>query len=501
MTQAAYRRLVARFARVATLAEAEAMLAWDSAAVMPPGGAAARGDQLATLAGLAHDMLTAPEIADDLAAAAAEPGLEDWDAANLALMRRDHARATAVPTALVEAEARAATACEQVWREARAEADFARVAPHLATVVALARERAAALAAGLGLDPYDALLDAHQPGIATADIVPLFARLETFLARALPEAEARQARHPPPVPLAGDFPQSRQEEFCRDLAARAGLDFTHARFDRSAHPFCGGTPTDIRITMRYDEADPAQAMLAALHETGHALYEFNLPAAWARQPVGRNAGMAAHESQSLLLEMQAARSNAYLGWLSTRLVAEFAGGPHAGPAWSPSNLARLWRRVQRGFIRVDADELTYPAHIILRFELERALIAGELAVADLPEAWNAGLRRLLGIVPPTDREGCLQDIHWYEGLFGYFPAYTLGAMAAAQLMQAARAALPDLDRALARGDLTPLTAWLRQNIHAEGSRHGFMALLARVTGRKLDPAAFEAHLTNRYLSG
>lgn len=491
---AAYRRLADRFARIATLAEAGAMLGWDAAAIMPPGGAAARGDQLAVLAGVQHGLLTAPEVADDLEAAG-DPA-DAWEAANLRLMRREHARASALPADLVEAEARANSACEKIWREARAAADFGMVAPALGEVLRLVRERAAALSDCFGLTPYDALMDIYQPGMLTAEVETLFARYEAFMADALPRAEARQKRNPPPIRLTGSFPAETQEALCRKLAERAGLDFTHARLDRSLHPFCGGTPSDVRITMRYDETDPVQAMMAALHETGHALYERGLPAAWARQPVGAASGMAAHESQSLILEMQACRSDPFLGWLSTELVAAFKG---SGPAWAPANLARLWRRVERGFIRVDADEMTYPAHVILRFRLERAMVAGDLQVGDLPGAWAEEMRRLLGIVPANDAQGCLQDIHWYDGMFGYFPAYTLGAMAAAQLMRAARAAVPELDRALARGDLTPLTAWLRTHVHALGSRMAFQDLLREATGSRLDPAAFEQHLTQRYL--
>ena len=491
----AYQRLEDRFARIATIGEAGAMLGWDAAAVMPPGGAAARGDQLAVLAGLAHSLLTAPEVQDDLEEAGAPE--DAWNAANLRLMRREHARATALPASLVEAEARANSACEKIWRLARATRDFALVAPSLATVLELVRERAAALSARLGIDPYDALLDSFQPGLSTADFDPVFARYEIFLADALPRAEARQKKSPAPIRLTGTFPADAQEALCRRLSERAGLDFGHARLDRSAHPFCGGTPSDVRITTRYDEADPVQAMMGVLHETGHALYERGLPQGWARQPVGAASGMAAHESQSLIVEMQACRSDPFLGWLSGELVAAFNG---SGPAWAPSNLARLWRRVERGFIRVDADEMTYPAHVILRTKLERAMVAGDLSVADLPGAWAEEMRRLLGITPPDDARGCLQDIHWYEGMFGYFPAYTLGAMAAAQLMAAARAAMPDLDRALAKGDLAPLTGWLREHIHQAGSRVGFNDLLLEVTGRRLDPSAFEAHLTARYLS-
>jgi len=496
---AAYQRLSTRFARIATVSEAGAMLGWDAAAVMPPGGAPARGDQLAVLAGVAHSLLTAPEVADDLAAAGAPD--DPWVAANLRLMRHEHARATALPAHLVEAEARVNSACEKVWRAARAENDFARVAPSLEEVLTLVRQRAQALGEQLGMSPYDALMDLNQPGMLTAELEPLFDRYEAFLAEALPRAEAKQKRSPPPIRLAGQFPAETQEKLCRRLAERAGLDFTHARLDRSLHPFCGGTPSDVRITMRYDEGDPVQALMAVLHETGHALYERGLPDAWARQPVGQASGMAAHESQSLILEMQACRSDAFMGWLSNELVASFKDvGSGAGPAWAPANLARLWRRVERGFIRVDADEMTYPAHVIMRFRLERAMVAGDLAVRDLPGAWADEMQRLLGIVPPDDTRGCLQDIHWYEGMFGYFPAYTLGAMAAAQLMAAARAAVPQMDRCLARGDLAPLSAWLRAHVHAQGSRLNFNELLTEATGRKLDPTAFEQHLTARYLT-
>ena len=265
----AYTRLKARFERIATIGEAESMLGWDAAAVMPAGGSAARGDQLAVLASLSHGLLTEPGTSDDLAAAEANAPSEPWDAANLALMRHAHTRATALPATLVEAQARANSACEQVWREARRSSDFALVSPYLVEVLGLVREAAAALGPALGLPAYDALMDGYQRGITTADVSPVFARYERFLATALPRAEALQAALPPHVALPGVFPAERQEGLCRHLAARAGLEFEHARLDRSAHPFCGGTPTDVRITTRYDESDPATALMGVLHETGH----------------------------------------------------------------------------------------------------------------------------------------------------------------------------------------------------------------------------------------
>ena len=491
----AYARLTARFARIATIGEASSVLGWDAAAMMPPGGGAARGDQLAVLAGLAHGLLTAPETADDLAAS--EAGDDPWCAANLALMRHAHLRATAVPADLVEAQARANSACEKVWRDARRVSDFDAVSPYLVEVVSLVREAASAIGPALGLSPYNALMDGFQRGIGVADVAPVFARYEAWLQDALPRAEERQARSPAPQPLPGVFPAARQEGLCRHMAARAGLEFEHARLDRSTHPFCGGTPTDVRITTRYDEADPAMALLGVLHETGHALYERGLPASYARQLVGEAAGMAAHESQSLIIEMQACRSDPFLAWLGPELHGTFGGD---AAAYAAANLSRLWRRVERGFIRVDADEMTYPAHVILRFRLEQAMIAGDLKVADLPGAWRDGLIALLGVAPPDDARGCLQDIHWYDGGFGYFPSYTLGAMGAAQLMAAARRDVPELDAGLGRGDLAPLMAWLRLKVHGQGNRLGFNDLMRHATGKPLDPADFEAHLSARYLA-
>jgi carboxypeptidase Taq len=490
----AYERLTDRFRRIATIGECSSMLGWDSAAVMPPGGAAARGDQLALLAGLAHQALTAPEVAGDLTEAA---GGEGWDAANLRLMRHAHRRSKAVPEELVVALAKACSTCEKVWRTARETSDFALVLSNLAEVVNLTRQTAQALSAALNLTPYDALMDGYQPGIGADDVAPIFADYETFLAEALPEALERQARFAAPRRPEGPFPIAAQETLCRSVAQRLGLDFASARLDRSAHPFSGGTPTDVRITTRYIEADCASAVMAVIHETGHALYEQGLPAKYARLPVGNAAGMAMHESQSLIFEMQAARSDAFLGWLGGAFHEAFGGDP---AVWGTANLAGLLRRVERSLIRVEADEMTYPAHVILRFRLERALIDGSLKVDDLPGAWSDGLHALLGIRPPDDARGCLQDIHWYDGAFGYFPSYTLGAMAAAQLMAAARQQIATLDESLAQGDVAPLLAWLRCNVHALGSSLTFNEIMQAATGRSLDPSAFQAHLRARYLA-
>jgi carboxypeptidase Taq len=275
-----------------------------------------------------------------------------------------------------------------------------------------------------------------------------------------------------------------------------GFDFHHGRLDVSLHPFCGGTPDDVRITTRYDDEDFRRALMGVLHETGHALYERGLPAEWRGLPVGEARGMVLHESQSLLIEMQVCRSRRFLHYAAPLLRKVLGGG---GPAWDAENLYRHYTRVEPGFIRVDADEVTYPAHVILRYELERAMLAGDLAPADLPGAWSEGMRRLLGLSPPTDRLGCLQDIHWYDGAWGYFPTYTLGAIAAAQIFQAALGADPTISEGIERGDFLPFLSWLRPRIHAQASRLSTRELLIETTGRPLDPATFKAHLERRYL--
>ena len=256
-------------------------------------------------------------------------------------------------------------------------------------------------------------------------------------------------------------------------------------------------PDDVRITTRYAEDDFASAVMGVIHETGHALYERGLPRQWRHQPVGQARGMSLHESQSLLMEMQACRSAAFIAFLAPLARDAFGG---SGPAWDADNFRRLYTRVTPDFIRVEADEVTYPAHVILRYRLEKALIGGDMQLADLPAAWNEGMKKLLGIVPPSDREGCLQDIHWYDGAWGYFPTYTLGAMTAAQLFEAACRAQPEIPAAIGKGDFTPLLAWLRTNVHGQGSRLPARELLTAATGRPLDPAVFKAHLERRYLN-
>ena len=493
----AYQDLEGRFKRLGALGEAAGLLHWDASVMMPSGGAAARGEQLAALDLTCHELIADPALADLFAAAEQEAdALDPWARANLREMRRRWRHGTALEPALVEALSRAGNTCEMVWRKARAEADFAMVLPKLKELLGLVRQAAAAKAEALGCAPYDALLDEFEPGGSSARIDAIFDGLAAFLPDFLVQVLERQAAAPAPRPLDGPFPLDKQRALARRLMAAVGFDFEHGRLDVSLHPFCGGVPEDIRITTRYDAADFTKALMGVLHETGHAMYERNLPANWRLQPVGAACGMAAHESQSLLVEMQACRSAAFAGYLAPLARQAFGG---EGAAWEPDNLLRLSNRVAPGFIRVDADEVTYPAHVILRYRLEKAMIAGEMEPDDLPEAWNAGLEALLGITPPDDALGCLQDIHWYDGAWGYFPTYTLGAMAAAQIFAAATAAVPEIPEAIGRGDFAPLMAWLGENVHGLGSLHTTDGLLEQVTGKPLDPKVFVAHLKARYL--
>lgn len=473
------------------------MLHWDAAAMMPPGGAAARGEQLATLRGIAHQMLSAPEIADLLTAAEdAAATLDPWQSANLREMRRLWRHAVAVPGDLVEALSRACSQSETIWRQARPADDFAAALPGLKAVLGLTREVAAAKAGMFGTTPYEALLDQYEPEGATSLIDRLFDQIAVFLPDLLDAVLVRQASHPAAPAPQGPFALADQYRAARTLMERIGFDFTAGRLDQSAHPFCGGTPDDVRITTRYDEADFAKALMGTLHETGHALYERGLPARWRRQPVGTARGMAMHESQSLFLEMQVCRGRAFARFAAPLLQSVFGDEP---AAWAPDAFYHRQIAVRRGLIRVDADEVTYPAHVILRYRLERAMIAGDLLPRELPGAWAEGLKELLGVAPPSDRDGCLQDIHWYDGAWGYFPTYTLGALIAAQLFAAARAAIAGLDEAISRGEFTPLIAWLRRHIHEQGSLVSTAALVEAATGRPLDTIAFERHLRTRYL--
>lgn len=470
--------------------------------MMPAGGGDARAEALATLRGIIHERATEPGLGELFAKAeGAASALDDWQAANLREMRREWVRATALPNDLVEASSRAETRSEQAWRGLRAQNDWLGFLPFLREVVNLKRQVAQALADRLELSNYDALLDGYEPGARSAAISPLFARLRSFLPEFIGLVSEQQKKEAVIVPR-GPFPVERQQWLGLSLMERVGFDFSRGRLDKSHHPFCGGVPQDVRITTRYDPSDFAKSLMGVLHETGHAKYEQNLPPNWLSQPVGAARGMSVHESQSLLLEMQVCRSRAFLEFATPLIAEAFPDAVRAQPkAFSVDNLARLATRVERSFIRVDADEATYPCHVVLRFEIEKSLIEGQLEVEQIPEVWDAAMQELLGLSTAGNyRDGCLQDVHWPAGLIGYFPTYTLGALTAAQLFRAARTTVPDLLPSIARGDFGPLDSWLREQVWGRGSLLETEALVRKATGSALDASAFEQHLQERYLS-
>ncbi|TCK28691.1 carboxypeptidase Taq [Ancylobacter aquaticus] len=493
----AYASLTVHFGRIAAMSNAIGILQWDSDTMMPKGAASSRAESLALLRVLQHEMAAHPQLGEWLEAADGDAGVGDWERANLREIRRVWTAQTALPADLVEASSKAISACEMAWRQARADSNFLALLPFLAEVLRLQREAGAAKGEKLGLSPYDALLNDYEPGGRSEKIDALFDDLAAFLPGFTEQALAVQSRHPTPAPLEGPFAIEAQRGLGQRMMAALGYDFDRGRLDVSTHPFCGGADNDVRITTRYDEADFSKALMGVIHETGHALYEQGRPAAFMSQPVGQARGMVLHESQSLLMEMQACRSPEFLGFAAPLMREAFNA---SGPDWEAGALWRRYTRIERGFIRVDADEVTYPAHVILRYRLEKALIADTMPLSELPAAWNAGMRDLLGTVPPNDRLGCLQDIHWPSGGWGYFPTYTLGAIAAAQLFDAACQAEPDTLPGIARGDFAPLVGWLRTHVHAQGARLDTDELLTRATGRPLDAAVFKAHLARRYLA-
>jgi carboxypeptidase Taq len=493
-----YEHLRATFARHAAIGEVSSVLNWDMQTCMPKGGAEARGRQIAELRAMSNDLLADARMGDWLAAAEADEQLDTMQRANVAEMRRAWTHETATSASLVRELSEAGTRCFVAWQTARAENDFASLLPLFDRVLQLTREAAAAKGEALGLAPYDAMIDGFTPGLTAREIDAIFAPLRAELPGLLTRVIEHQATLPQVTPLTGPFPAEKQKQLGERLMAAVGFDFNHGRLDVSHHPFCGGIPSDVRITTRYDEHDLLSGLMGVLHETGHAMYERQLPEAWSGQPVGDARGMAMHESQSLLVEMQVCRSPAFIAYAAP-IMAEMFGGD--AEQWSVANLTRHYHHVERSLIRVDADEVSYPLHVILRFELERKLIDGSLSAADLPDAWREGMERLIGVVPPDDRNGCMQDIHWMDGAYGYFPAYSLGAIAANQLYAAARRAHPEIEGEVRNGTFTTLMAWLKTHVHERASSVSSHELLRDATGRSFDGSAYLAYLEERYLAG
>tara|TARA_R110002111_G_scaffold26662_10_gene57492 strand:- start:667 stop:2163 length:1497 start_codon:yes stop_codon:yes gene_type:complete len=495
----AYSLLEQHFRKIGNLNHVQAITSWDESAMMPSGGGEARAAAMTTLQVLIHELTTDPKVADLIASAKSEP-LDAWQSANLREVSRTYRDATCMPGDLVAAQKSATSMSEQAWRRHRANNDWTAMAPHLIEVVNLARQEATVRSEATGLGLYDSLLDTYEPDVTGAQVSAIFDELKSFLPDFVDAVIERQ-KSAPPIPVTGDFSIQNQKVLGQEVMATMGFDFEHGRLDISHHPFCGGVPDDVRITTRYDEQNFISALMGVIHETGHAMYEQGLPIAWRGQPVGNALSSGTHESQSLLMEMQACRTPEFFCYLAPKAQRAFLGQQSNDPAWNADNLFKLYTEVKRSLIRVDADEVTYPLHVILRFEIEQALIEGSLEVEDLPDAWNLKMAEYLKLDTQGNfMDGCLQDVHWPAGLFGYFPTYTLGAMTAAQLFAAAKLAISDLPKQISRGDFAPLLLWLRHNVHNKGKFDDYNSLMTSATGRRLEVAPFRSHLEARYLS-
>ncbi|CRY53908.1 putative carboxypeptidase [Yersinia intermedia] len=490
----AYQHLCKTFTRLSRFEHLSAIAGWDMQTMMPAKGNVARAEAMAELNVLQHQILTAKEVGEWLKQAEHE-ALNDIEQANLHEMQRHYHNAALLPEVLVEAKSLAGAKCEHAWRQQRIANDWAGFAENLREVVKLSREEATIRAQAAGTSGYDALLNLYEPGTNSADLDRIFDDLKQWLPALLQKVSAKQANESCLVPQ-GPFELTKQRQLGLSVMKVLGFDFESGRVDVSVHPFCGGVPQDVRITTRYNEQEFLSALMGIVHETGHARYEQNLPREWLGQPISHARSTAIHESQSLLFEMQLARSNEFLQVIRPIVIQQFG----EQSALQEQNFIALNQRVKTGFIRVDADEVSYPAHVILRYEIEKALIGGDIEVDDIPTLWNEKMQQYLGINTEGNyRNGCMQDIHWTDGAFGYFPTYTLGAMYAAQLFQSARDAIPGLDQHISNGDLNPLFNWLQQNIWQHGSRYSTAELITKATGESLNPRFFRQHLERRYL--
>lgn len=495
MSQTAYDELAATWRRLHHFNHLQSIASWDRSALMPASGNAARANAMAEMDGLLHSIRTDPKLATTLERSSDEK-LDEFQRANVREMRRDWRNANALPPALVQAQSLATARCEHAWRTQRPANDWQGFLGNFREVLTLTREQAKRLGDVTGLSPHDALMDIYEPGMTGEKLDRLFGDLQQWLPDLVRRVRAEQARETVVAPV-GPFAKSAQYAIGLEAMKLLGFNFDAGRLDESAHPFCGGVPEDTRLTTRYRDDSFVGSLWGVIHETGHGRYEQNLPREWLGQPVAwaRSAGI--HESQSLSFEMQIGLSRAFVGLLAPRLAAHFG----SQPAFDADNLYRWLTRVEPGFIRVEADELTYPLHIILRYGIERDLIEGRIEAEDIPARWDSAMAALLDIDTRGNfNNGCMQDVHWGSGLFGYFPSYTLGAMYAAQWFATIRRATPDLDARMAAGDLAPVFDWLRNNIWLQGSRWTTDELVTRATGAPLDVAHYRRHLETRYLA-
>lgn len=480
------RALDARLRRFHALDKIGSLLAWDQQVCMPPGGAAERGTQSGLIAGLAHAELTHAETGELLRRLKGSPEpLVEW-------AEREHERRRKLPAQLVEDLAEHASVAHGVWADARRRSDFKAFLPALEKMVDLKRRQADALAPGG--DPYDAWLDEFEPGMATAELDRLFADLKAGLVP-LVKAAAAKADAVDDACLRGRFEPARQRAFAAEVARAMGFDFRRGREDLAVHPFCTSLAIDdVRITARYAEDDAVGGLFGVMHEAGHGLYEQGVDPALEGTPLARGATMAVHESQSRLWENMVGRGRGFWKTFYPRFQDVFPGFRDV-PA---ETFYRAINKAEPSHIRVEADELTYGLHVLLRFELERALLSGKLQPRDLPAAWNEKMKSYLGLTPPDDGRGVLQDVHWAEGLFGYFPTYAVGNMIAAQLFAAAVKARPEIPGRIESGDLSVLLAWLRENVHRHGRRMLADPLVRRATGGPIAAGPYLDYLKKKY---
>jgi carboxypeptidase Taq len=472
--------LRARLAELNDLRLIGHLSAWDQRTMMPPGGGPERAEQLATLERISHERATADEVGGWLEELDGADDLDDVERDLVRVARRDYERARLVPTDLAAELAQASAAGQDAWEIARAADDFAQFAPVLERNVALARAYAACFDGYPSA--YDALLADYDFGLTSARIEEVFGELGA----ALPPVVAERAAHPAVARL--EVPVAAQQAAVTGVLARFGVDTASWRVDVSSHPFSTNVGlNDSRITTRYEDGQ-LESVLAAMHEFGHALYDRQVGPELARTPLADGTSMSIHESQSKLWENHVGRSAAFSGVIARELT----GG---GFAVSAEDVHRAINAVRPSLIRVSADEVTYPLHIVLRFELERALVDGDLAVADLPAAWNDGTRRLLGLDVPSAADGVLQDVHWAALSFGYFPSYALGCLIAAQLWEALEADLGPRDEALATGDVAAIRDWLGEKVHRHGRRLDTVPIVELATGRGLEAGPFLRHVT------
>ncbi len=478
---------------LAVINSSAAVIGWDQETYLPHDAAKHRADQLAWLSSRAHELATSEAWKIDLESAeAANPGNDPKLTANLKELRREFDRATKLTVELVARDSVAGSLAKHAWADARARSDFPTFAPHLETLVGIAREKAELW--GYADEPYDALLDGYERATSTAAVARLFDEMRPALREIASKAVAKSASKNPRLPD-GPYPMEAQQRFNAQVAAAVGFDFQAGRIDTTTHPFCTTLgPRDVRLTTRYMESDFTSSLFGVLHEAGHGLYEQGLPADDFGLPSGSAVSLGVHESQSRLWENHVGRSRAFWeNWYpaARECFPQLAGFP------LEDFLSYLWR-AEFSPIRVEADEATYDLHILLRFDLERRMVNGTLAVADVPTAWNDGFRELFGFAPQDDRHGCLQDIHWSMGGLGYFATYTLGNINSAQLFAAAGKD-PAVAAAIAKADYAPLLAWLRKSVHAHGATLDPAELIRQATGRTPSTEDYLAHLESRYL--